>query len=172
MGHTACTEPQCLYNGALYLYLYLYLNSSSLAPQSVVNRGFQYGPFPFLPISGHWKLIHTFGIYRKFAQRICFHWLACQPSAYPPQPRRPGCLSSSGSSGWERLPATTLSPTISLTLILLTCRIWWAPNNVSRWQMGFNSAFKGLIVLSHNPTAIVPLKTGHHILINLYSANV
>jgi len=32
----------------------------------------------------------------------------------------------------------------SLTLILLTCRIWWAPNNASRWQMGFNSAFKGL----------------------------
>jgi len=25
-----------------------------------------------------------------------------------------------------------------LTLILLTCRIWWAPNNASRWQMGFN----------------------------------
>ena len=24
MGHTACTEPQCLYNSALYLYLYLY----------------------------------------------------------------------------------------------------------------------------------------------------
>jgi hypothetical protein len=23
-------------------------------------------------------------------------------------------------------------------------RIWWAPNNASRWQMGFNSAFKGL----------------------------
>jgi hypothetical protein len=32
-----------------------------------------------------------------------------------------------------------------LTLILLTWRIWWAPNNASRWQMGFNSAFKGLI---------------------------
>jgi len=31
-----------------------------------------------------------------------------------------------------------------LTLILLTWRIWWAPNNASRWQMGFNSAFKGL----------------------------
>jgi hypothetical protein len=31
-----------------------------------------------------------------------------------------------------------------LTLILLTWRIWWAPNNGSRWQMGFNSAFKGL----------------------------
>jgi len=25
-------------------------------------------------------------------------------------------------------------------------RIWWAPNNASRWQMGFNSAFKGLKV--------------------------
>ena len=23
--------------------------------------------------------------------------------------------------------------------------IGWAPNNVSQWQMGFNSAFKGLI---------------------------
>jgi len=24
-------------------------------------------------------------------------------------------------------------------------KIWWAPNNASRWQMGFNSAFKRLI---------------------------
>jgi len=32
-----------------------------------------------------------------------------------------------------------------LTLILLTWRIRWAPNNARRWQMGFNSAFKGLI---------------------------
>ena len=31
-----------------------------------------------------------------------------------------------------------------LTLILLTWRIWWAPNNASRWRMGFKSAFKGL----------------------------
>ena len=23
-GRTACTQPQCLYNGALYLYIYLY----------------------------------------------------------------------------------------------------------------------------------------------------
>ena len=36
------------------------------------------------------------------------------------------------------------SMNIKLTLILLTCRIWWTPNNASRWQMGFNSAFKGL----------------------------
>ena len=32
-----------------------------------------------------------------------------------------------------------------LTLILLSWRKWWAPNNVSKQQMGFNSAFKGLI---------------------------
>ena len=32
----------------------------------------------------------------------------------------------------------------NLTLILLTCRIGWAPNNANKWQMGFNSAFKGL----------------------------
>ena len=32
-----------------------------------------------------------------------------------------------------------------LTLILLTWRKWRAPNNASKWQMGFNSAFKGLI---------------------------
>ena len=32
-----------------------------------------------------------------------------------------------------------------LTLILLTWRIWWASNNAGRWQMRFNSAFKGII---------------------------
>jgi hypothetical protein len=32
----------------------------------------------------------------------------------------------------------------AFTLILLTWRIWWASNNSSRWQIGFNSAFKGL----------------------------
>jgi len=31
-----------------------------------------------------------------------------------------------------------------LTLTPLTWRIWWAPNNASKWQMGFNLAFKGL----------------------------
>ena len=32
----------------------------------------------------------------------------------------------------------------NLTLILLTWRKWWAPNNSSKEQMGFNSGFKGL----------------------------
>ena len=33
---------------------------------------------------------------------------------------------------------------LQLTLYLLTWRIWWAQNNVSKWQMGFNAAFQGL----------------------------
>jgi hypothetical protein len=33
-----------------------------------------------------------------------------------------------------------------LSLILLMWRVWWAPNNASRWQMGFNLVFKGLIM--------------------------
>jgi len=32
----------------------------------------------------------------------------------------------------------------SLSLTLLTWRIWGAPNNAGRWQMGFNSGFKVL----------------------------
>ena len=31
-----------------------------------------------------------------------------------------------------------------LTLILLTWKIWWAPNNARKWQMGFMLAFKSL----------------------------
>ena len=35
--------------------------------------------------------------------------------------------------------------TFCLTLILLTWTKWRAPTNASKWRMGFNSAFKGLI---------------------------
>jgi hypothetical protein len=37
------------------------------------------------------------------------------------------------------------SETHSLTRTLLTWRIWWAPKNASKWQMGFNSAFERFI---------------------------
>jgi len=47
-----------------------------------------------------------------------------------------------------------------LTLILLTWRIWLAPNNASKWQMGFNSAFKGLNHICH----LLALLGAHHIL--------
>jgi len=33
---------------------------------------------------------------------------------------------------------------VKLIRILLTWRIWWAPNNASKWQRGFNSSFKWL----------------------------
>jgi len=33
---------------------------------------------------------------------------------------------------------------IGLTLTLLSWRIWWAPNNASKWQIGFNLSFKWL----------------------------
>jgi hypothetical protein len=37
--------------------------------------------------------------------------------------------------------------TALLSIILLMWNIGWAPNNVSKWQMGFNSACKGLKLL-------------------------
>jgi len=40
--------------------------------------------------------------------------------------------------------AIVQNQTYQLILILLTCRIWWASNKASRWQMGFNLACKRL----------------------------
>ena len=53
MDRTACTEPQCLYNGALYLYLYLYspYGPYSLYRASVsVQRCTLPLPIPLLPL--------------------------------------------------------------------------------------------------------------------------
>jgi len=36
----------------------------------------------------------------------------------------------------------------NLTLFLLTWIIWCVPNNANKWQMGYNSAFKGLTKIS------------------------
>jgi hypothetical protein len=38
-------------------------------------------------------------------------------------------------------------PVINLTLILPTWTIWWAPSNTRKWEMGFNSALKGLTIV-------------------------
>jgi len=48
--------------------------------------------------------------------------------------------------GYAQAPICTVirALPILLTLNPLTWKIWWAPNYASRWQMGFNSAFKGL----------------------------
>jgi len=55
MGHTACTEPQWLYRGALYLYLYLYspYGPYSLYRASVPVQGCTLPlplPLPLLPL--------------------------------------------------------------------------------------------------------------------------
>jgi hypothetical protein len=44
-----------------------------------------------------------------------------------------------------KLPTSHFRRIPKLTLILLTWRIWWAPNNASKWRMGFNLALRGLI---------------------------
>ena len=45
----------------------------------------------------------------------------------------------------SRKPQRYLTMTNQLTLTLLMWTIWRAPTNTSKWRMGFNSAFKGLI---------------------------
>jgi len=52
----------------------------------------------------------------------------------------------------------------SLTLILLTWRIWWAPNNASRWQTGFNSAFNPLNPELNPICYLLALLGAHHFL--------
>jgi hypothetical protein len=39
---------------------------------------------------------------------------------------------------------------VYLNLNLLTWTIWRAPTNVSKWRMGFNSAFKGVMEINAN----------------------
>ena len=50
-----------------------------------------------------------------------------------------------------------------LILILLTWTIWQAPTNASKWRMGFNSAFKGLI-LSYIMTPSMPKITARKVI--------
>jgi len=56
-----------------------------------------------------------------------------------------------------------------VNLILLNWRIWYAPNNASKWQMGFNSAFKWLI--HFRETMCVSLRRPHKINTHNYLAN-
>jgi hypothetical protein len=66
-------------------------------------------------------------------------------------------------SSWEverrQAENVTAAQQYDLTLILLTWRIWSSPNNASRWQMGFNSAFKGLNTCTSTQAGYAVLKT-------------
>ena len=59
-----------------------------------------------------------------------------------------------------------VAPVLTLTLNLLTTTIVARPSNVSKWQMGFNSAFKGLIQSPPTTHQLVsctsPRKNGAH----------
>jgi len=117
MGRTACTEPQCLYNGAL---------SSSFSSSSL-------GPVSLCP---------------GCTSALC---LLCNPK-YSNQYKfnNPVPLIKRHRSLTEAVlisfGSTSGFPETSLTLIPLMWRIWWAPNNASKWQMGINSPIKGLRV--------------------------
>ena len=67
---------------------------------------------------------------RQTMPRLAFNFNSCKPDSL-------FCSTCWASPYW------TLR--INLTLILLTWRRWWTPNNASKQQMGFNSAFKELM---------------------------
>ena len=64
------------------------------------------------------------------------------------QPRWPPLTHTFSPSQFNSHPILFLLRLI-LTLCLLTWRIWWARNNGSKGQMGFNSLFKELILSFH-----------------------
>jgi len=76
MGRTACTEPQCLYNAALYLYLYLYSHYGPYG-QYTASVPVQQCTLPFLVINcfAHTSLRYLFtlpSIYVYVFQLISF----------------------------------------------------------------------------------------------------
>jgi len=68
-------------------------------------------------------------------------------------------ISSRSLNGIPRVLVIIWSKVTILTLILLTWRIWWAPNNASKWQMGFNLAFKGLRTIGIKQTKVKMLSS-------------
>jgi len=75
------------------------------------------------------------GWFRLFAERTSSTWSDVMPFSHWP----PGFPNIKVCSRCQRPNKER-----SLTLTPLTWRIWWAPSKASKWQMGFNSAFKGL----------------------------
>jgi len=103
------------------------------------------------------------------AQSSCLH------SAHLPQDdlMQPPILKTSkpkdgyfAKSGMNVRPLEFTLCSLILTLILLTWRIGWAPNNASKWQMGFNSAFKGLMS-GYSQTLLSAHVFRHHSMIGL-----
>jgi hypothetical protein len=53
-------------------------------------------------------------------------------------------------------------------LTLLTWRIWCDPNSASKWQIRFNSAFKGLKVLYRKPSQDKMLQNVFKVTLEMY----
>jgi len=64
----------------------------------------------------------------------------------------------------EELPLLLKFNVNPLTLNLLTTTIVAPPSNVNKWQMGFNSAFKGLKPDLNHICHLLELLGAHHIL--------
>ena len=96
----------------------------------------------YYTVSGIIKLIGGRPVHRTATYR-CNDTRDCVIQFCPPDDEH---MCSKHEEAWNKLiKKFSASSWLILTLILLMWRIWWAPNNVSKWQMGFNSAFKGLI---------------------------
>ena len=74
------------------------------------------------------------GIHRRVHSAWCFLGNRSSPVIY-------------GSGGLKM--TTQFQLVLRIILNPLTWKIWWAPNNASRWQMGFNLTFKGLIMVGY-----------------------
>jgi hypothetical protein len=90
------------------------------------------------PVSGHKTLIlqyyQIFFCWKRITLKFCQSRL-CISVRFVKNTRLPDVVNTENFSSWR---------SETLILILLTWRIWWAPNNASKWQMGFSSAFRGL----------------------------
>jgi len=76
-------------------------------------------------------------MYEYQLQFVCFLWVQVLPSLL---------LNSQHFNKYFDIVYNIFHIFIPLTLYLITWRIWWAPNNASKGQMGFNWAFKMLNV--------------------------
>jgi len=120
--HGNLTQSQILRQSEIriqMIILYVYINGNPVKIQTLT----------------HWKLI---------GRSVTAPRPVLSPSSILPQSSPPFCCSSRKKKFEARFKIVILAFCSSLTLILLTWRIWWAPNNASKWQMRINSAFKWL----------------------------
>jgi hypothetical protein len=103
-------------------------------------------------IISRWNLLRIINISEKFVQKIKTQIL-CLIIFFPEnraiymimwknivKPDRPQIIRTMRFAYWVNNATNTHSEYLTLTW-----RIWWATNNASKWQIGFNSAFKALI---------------------------